>query len=124
MAGRRGADNFREHLASFFDHLKSHELISTLAHASLNAMIAQPKTSIPLEIPVGGEIIDEQLERKMRVERDVNDWCERARTKYGDDLQAGGVEGWFEIYRVRRSYIVLKERDLSKSLADTRVVMC
>lgn len=85
-------------------------------------MIAPPKTPIPLDLPVEEEIVDEELERKMRVEREMHDWCERARKKYGEELQAGGVEGWFEIYRVRRSYIVLKERDLSKSLLYNRRV--
>lgn len=111
-----GVDNFRAHFISFFEFLKQDELIDSPTHLALLECIS-PLTTLSFD---ESDLPDENLDpvsqaRKLQVTTAFNQWCTRAAEKYGHAMQTGGVEGWFEVYRVRKSFIVLRERELRKS---------
>lgn len=111
-ASPKAATEAKQHLALFFDFLESHALISSVTHYNLTLF---SKRSLPEE------------DRKRIVNIRLGEWCrvggERFRSRFagmgvgmGVGMGMGVVEGWFEIYRVRGNFVLLKEKELCMSL--------
>lgn len=129
-ASCRDLNEARQHLALFFDFLESHSLITSTEHAVLisfpaatssNAASGSASASASASASPNGP---EEDERSGVAKRLWEDWIQEVKVKYAGKLQDANVEGWFEIYRVRGNFVVLKEKELRAALSLPLVAAC
>lgn len=121
-ASCRATNEARQHLTLFFDFLEGHSLVTSTEHAILISFPTPPShnpasTSKSASASNSSSVSPgaEDDERSGIVGGLWDTWVKEVREKFNEKLQDASVEGWFEIYRVRGNFVVLKEKDLSAS---------
>lgn len=125
----------QQHLCLFYDYLESHDLISSKEYYALSnfdspsAMLLSASRVAPvaeqaasrLQYLGGGE---DAPRRVQMLDVQLKLWVEAASEKFekagrfAAEVESAGpqgvasVEGWFEVYRIRKSFALLKEREL------------
>lgn len=100
----------RTHLTLFFDYLEGHSFISSTTHERLTSF---DFTAFDQEEEIE---LEEEEGREEKVKRLLEGL---ARDEFGVGVGGAGgggekVKGWFEVYRVRKGWCLLKERDLGE----------
>lgn len=140
----------QQHLCLFYDYLESHDLISAKEYAALSSfdspstpILLTPSTSTNLPQPVWPSAsalprdpgaFEEVPARVRNLKEQLQNWAEECCLTFQsagrfaeEDSSLGaegvaGVEGWFEVYRVRKSFALLKERELREWLLRSSVL--